>query len=92
MSIAVRFSPKSLTAAKYDEIVGKLAGTGEWPAQGLEYHVCFGSEGDLHVAEVWASQEQFAAFGERLMPILAASGIEMSAPPEIADVHNVIKG
>jgi hypothetical protein len=58
---------------------------------GLDYHVCFGSEGNLRVSEIWDSREQFAAFGERLMPILAASGIEFSGEPETFEVHNVIK-
>jgi hypothetical protein len=58
---------------------------------GLDYHVCFGSEGNLHVSEIWDSREQLAAFGERLMPILAAAGIEFSGEPEIFEAHNIIK-
>lgn len=60
-------------------------------AGGLEYHVCFGTEGNLRVSEIWDSREQLAAFGERLMPILADAGIEFSADPEILDVHNIVK-
>ena len=30
------------------------------------------------------------AFGERLMPILSAAGIEFSGEPEILPVHNVV--
>jgi hypothetical protein len=91
MSIAVRFSPVSLTAQTYDDTLGKIAAAGEWPPSGLEFHVCFGSGDNLRVAEVWSSPEQFAAFGERLMPILAAAGIELTGPPEISEVHNVIR-
>ena len=36
--------------------------------------------------------EQFEAFGERLMPILAAAGIQLASPPDIFEVHNVVKG
>jgi hypothetical protein len=31
------------------------------------------------------------AYGERLMPILADTGIELSGEPEIFEVHNLIK-
>jgi hypothetical protein len=47
----------------------------------------------LQVIEVWDSREQFEAFGERLrqLPALAELGIEFSAPPEILDVHRIVK-
>jgi len=92
MSIVVRFNPTSLTTEKYDETIRRLEEPGvEFPPDGLDYHVCFGSEGNLRVSEIWDSREQFAAFGERLMPILTASGIEFSGEPEIFEVHNIVK-
>ncbi|MDX6594869.1 MAG: hypothetical protein QOI72_251, partial [Solirubrobacterales bacterium] len=54
------------------------------------YHVCFGEEGSLRVSEIWDSQEQLDAFGERLMPILAEVGIEPGRP-ELMAIHNVVK-
>ncbi len=92
MSIVVRFSPVSLTAEKYDESLRRLEETEvKFPPDGLDYHVCFGSEGNLRVSEIWDSREQLEAFGERLMPLLADAGIEFSAEPEIFEVHNMIK-
>ena len=91
MSIVVRFNPTSLTAAKYDDTLPKIEEAGTFPPDGLDYHVCFGSEGNLRVSEIWDSREQFEAFGERLLPILAEAGIEFSGPPEIFEVHNIIK-
>jgi hypothetical protein len=91
MSIVVRFNPTSLTAEKYDATLRRLEGAGDFPPNGLDYHVCFGTAGDLRVSEIWDSQESFEAFGERLMPILADAGIEMSGPPEIFEVHNILK-
>ncbi len=91
MSIVVRFSPTSLTAAKYDGTMKQIEAAGTFPPDGLDYHVCFGSEGNLRVSEIWDSREQLAAFGERLMPILAAAGIEFSGEPEIFEAHNIIK-
>jgi hypothetical protein len=45
----------------------------------------------LRVSEIWDSQEQLQAYGERLMPILADAGIQMSGEPEVFEVHNLIK-
>ena len=91
MSIVVRFTPSSLTTEQYDETIRRLEAGGEWPPDGLDYHICFGTDGSLHVSEIWDSKEQFEAFGERLMPILADAGIEFSGPPEIFEIHNSIK-
>ncbi|MBA2360998.1 MAG: hypothetical protein H0V79_08720 [Actinobacteria bacterium] len=54
-------------------------------------HVCFGSDGNLRVSEIWDSREQFEAYGELLMPILADAGIEFSAEPEVFEVHSIVK-
>jgi hypothetical protein len=91
MTIVVRFQPASLTSEKYDESLRRLEEAGEFPPDGLDYHVCFGSEGNLRVSEIWDSREQLDAFGERLMPLLADAGIEFSGEPEIFEVHNIIK-
>ena len=92
MSIVVRFHPASLTAEKYDASTSKLEEAGvEFPPEGLDYHVCFGPEGNLRVSEIWDSREQFEAFGERLMPVLTEAGIEFSGEPEVYEVHNIEK-
>ena len=90
MSILIRFAPASLTAEQYDESVRRLQGNGPWPPDGLDYHVCFGSEGKLRVSEIWDSREQLDAFGERLMPVLAEVGIE-PGEPELMDIHSIVK-
>jgi hypothetical protein len=92
MSILARFNPTNLTTEKYDEANRRLEEAGLWPhPDGLEYHVCFGSEGNLRVSEIWDSREQLDAVGERLMPILADVGIEFSGDPEILEVHNIVR-
>ncbi len=90
MSILIRFTPASLTAEQYDETIRRLQGNGPWPPDGLEYHVCFGSEGSLRVSEIWDSREQLDAFGERLMPVLADVGIQ-PGEPELAEIHNIVR-
>jgi len=92
VSIVVRFTPAGLTAEQYDKTVRLLEEReGAWPPDGLDYHVCFGSDGNLLVSEIWDSQEQFEAFGARLTPILAETGIKASDPPQHFEVHNIMK-
>jgi hypothetical protein len=92
MSIVVRYHPASLTAEKYDASTRQMEEAGlEWPPEGLDYHVCFGSDGNLMVSEIWDSREQCEAFGERLMPLLAEAGIEMAGEPEFFEVHEITK-
>ena len=91
MSIVVRFNPTNVTSENYDESLKRLKEAGQWPPDGLDYHVLFGTEGNLRVSEIWDSREQLQAFGERLMPILADIGIEFSGEPEIFEVRNIVK-
>jgi len=92
MSILVRFTgTPTVTTEQYDETVRRLQESGDFPPDGLEYHVAFGSEGDFRVSEIWDSREQFEAFGERLMPLLTEVGIELAGEPEILDVYNIVK-
>ena len=90
MSVLIRFAPASLTAEQYDESVRRLEETGDFPPDGLDYHVCFGSEGSLRVSEIWDSREQLDAFGKRLMPVLADVGID-PGEPELMEIHNIVK-
>ena len=89
MSIVVRYQPKSLTAEKYDATTEQFEAAGlDWPPEGMDHHICFGTDGNLMVSEVWDSREQWEAFGERLMPVLAEAGIEMAGEPEVYEVHS----
>ena len=88
MSIVVRFHPVSMTAEQYDATTSKLEAAGvQWPPDGLDHHVCFGTKGNLMVSEIWDSREQWEAFSERVVPMLAAAGIEFSREPEVFEIH-----
>ena len=91
MSVLIRFAPASETTTdQYDETIRRLEGAGDFPPDGLEYHVCFLADGNLRVSEIWDSREQLDAFGERLMPLLAEMGID-PGEPEILEIHNIIR-
>ena len=89
MGIVVRYAPTNLTKQQYDETIQAVnAELGEDAPDGARLHVCFGEDGDLRVSEIWDSREQWEAFGERLMPILARMGVQPN-PPDVYEVHNI---
>jgi len=90
MSIVVRFTPASLTREQYDGTVRRMREEGTFPPDGMDYHVCFGEEGRLRVSEIWDSREQWQAFGEQLMPVLADAGI-VPGDPDVFEVHNIVR-
>jgi hypothetical protein len=91
-SVLARFTAASdVTTEQYDESVRRLEKSGDWMPDGLDYHVAFKSNGNLRVSEIWDSQMQLDAFGERLMPVLKDVGIELSGKPEVLEIHNIIK-
>jgi hypothetical protein len=81
----------SMTSEKYDETVKRLEKSGQWPPDGLSYHVAFSSGGSFRVSEIWDSREQFDTFGKRLMPILTDVGVELAGDPEMLEIHNIIQ-
>ena len=87
MAILVRFTPSGMTRDQYWGVGKKLEDAGHWPPQGLLAHVCFGSEGDLRVSEVWESREQQEQFAQALMPVLEEEGIGFAGEPEFLDVE-----
>jgi hypothetical protein len=92
LSILVRFEPASATTTEqYDETIRRLEQGGDFPPDGLEYHVCFYADGQLRVSEVWESRAQLEANFERLMPVLSEVGID-PGEPTILEVHNTIRG
>jgi hypothetical protein len=56
----------------------------------MDYHVAFTVNGDFRVSEIWDSRDEFEAFGEHLMPLLAEVGID-PGEPEVYEIHNIVK-
>ena len=90
MSIVVRHQPSGLTREQYDEVSSRMESAGNWPPDGMDMHVLFGTEGELRVSEIWDSEEEFRAFAERLMPVLDEVGIP-HGDPEVYEVHELAK-
>src|SRR5579862_3022705 len=92
VSILVRYAPvPSSTTEQYDEVVRLLGEAGVFPADGFDSHVAFRADGQLFVDEIWDSQEQFEAFGQRVMPLLADVALEHSGRPQLCEIHNIIR-
>jgi hypothetical protein len=91
MALGIYFSPASMSAAQYDDVIKRLDAAGAGKPAGRLYHACFGSGDKLQVFDVWESQQAFDKFGETLMPILQQVGLD-PGQPMIEQVHNLIPG
>ena len=89
MSYVVRFTPKSMSSSKYDEIIKRLDAAGAGKPKGRLFHVAFGDPNALRVSDIWETKENFEAFGAALMPILQEAGVDPGEPDWI-EVHNII--
>ena len=93
MPIVAVFQSSSLTQEKYEEAVRRLTGgkksrmesVADWPVEGLLAHAAGQGPSGFRVVDVWASEEAFQRFGEKLMPIMQAIGIE--GQPEVYPTH-----
>ena len=95
MAIVAVFQSPTLTQAKYEETVRRLSGgkprmvsAADWPVKGLLVHVAGQGPDGFRVVDVWESEEAFQRFGEKLMPILSAVGVE--GQPEVYPAHTLV--
>ncbi len=90
MSVVVRHQPEGLTRELYDEVSRRMEAAGNWPPDGLDMHVMFGSEGDLKVSEIWDSEDAFRDFLPRLESVLDEVGVRYSKA-EVFEAHSYQK-
>jgi hypothetical protein len=91
MALTIVFTPRNFTVAKYEEVLRRLTAAGMGAPSGRLYHTCFGPTDQLRVVDVWASKEQFEAFGAVLVPIMTSVGADVGVP-DIQLQHNSIIG
>lgn len=92
MAFIFTFTPdQPMSRQFYNAALARLAEAGAAEPPGRLYHVCYGSEDDLRVTDVWESRESFEHFGDTLMPILRELGVDVGAP-QISEVRNIIPG
>jgi hypothetical protein len=91
MALGIYFSPASMTAAQYDEVMARLVAAGAGQPEGRLYHTCFGTGDELQIFDIWESKETFEKFGLTLLPILGEVGLNPGRPT-VEPVHNLIPG
>ena len=91
MALGFYFAPQSFTPDQYDEVIRRLEAAGAGSPPGRSYHCAFSAGPNLHVFDVWDSQESFEKFGETLIPIMAEVGSD-PGEPQVAEVHNIVIG
>ena len=95
MAIVAVFQSPTLTQAKYEESVRQLANgrprlnsPADWPVPGLLAHVAGQCPSGFRVVDVWESEDAFRKFGEKLLPILQALGVD--GQPEVYPAHTFV--
>lgn len=95
VAIVAVFQSPTLTQEKYEESVRRLTGgrsglrsPADWPVPGLLAHVAGQGPKGFRVVDVWESGEAFQRFGQTLMPILQALGVD--GQPEIYPAHTFV--
>ena len=90
MALAFYFSPKPvMSAEQYNQCIASLKKAGAAHPSGRLYHAAFGTADSVAVFDVWTSQAAFEAFGQTLLPILQAMGID-PGQPAVMPIHNVV--
>ena len=95
MVIVAVFHSPTLTQAKYEETVRgvtngrpRMSSPADWPVPGLLAHIAGQGPHGFRVVDVWESEESFQKFGEKLMPVLKAAGVD--GQPEIYPAHTFV--
>ena len=95
MPIVAVFESPALTQAVYEETVKRLSGgkaqmtsPSDWPVSGLLVHAAGQGPNGFRVVDVWESEAAFQRFGEKLIPILKAVGVE--GEPEVYPAHTLV--
>jgi hypothetical protein len=89
ITLGIYFVHVGFTPEKYDEAIKKLEAAGAGSPKGRSNHFALESDGAIQVFDIWDSHEEFEAFGQTLVPILAELGVELTEP-SVATVYNSI--
>ncbi len=85
MTVAITLTT-NITKDQYDEIWSRIRAAQADHPRGRRSHVAFEQDGVMRVVDVWDSKEDFEAFGQTILPIIAQVGGQVT--PEIAPAHD----
>lgn len=93
MPVAAHFvnKPDLETRRRYEAAFERLDAQGARHPDGRLSHTSWIVGGELHVLDVWESQEKLDAyFTSTLGQLIADVGLELSRPPEMGDVVQIV--
>jgi hypothetical protein len=91
MAIIAYFRVPDMSPAQYDRIIDGLEAAGLGAPEGRRYHVAALADEGMTVLDVWDAEELLNRFAERLMPLVASTGVN-PPQPEVRPAHNFIAG
>lgn len=93
--MAVVLVHEGITQEQYEEAVRKLTdgqssmeSPADWPVEGLLAHIAGQGPSGFRVVDVWESEEAVQRFGDQLLPVLQAIGVQSS--PQIYPAHTYV--
>jgi hypothetical protein len=90
MAFGLYITGSGFTTERYDTTLAQIEEAGAGAPAGRTHHFALENDGEITVFDVWESMEQFEAFGETLLPILSAAGVELEKPMA-SRIHNTIQ-
>lgn len=90
MAVLVRYQPSSLDKEMYGKVNEAMQARGdEGPPGPLRIHVLFGEEPNLHVSEIWDSEDDWRKWYDgALKQGFAEAGLEVPEP-QVIQVHEL---
>lgn len=86
MAILAIFTGKGLTKKMYEDLRREVGWEREHPSGGILHASSFDEAGNIHVADIWESEEQMNAFVQnRLIPTMQ----KLNVPPPQAEVYPI---
>jgi hypothetical protein len=90
MRIAMYSHHPDLTLEMFDQIDRRIHEALGGEPKGMIHHSVIGAGQGVTVYEIWESEEEFQAFGQLLMPIIADFGLG-PGHPVISPVHRLVQ-
>jgi quinol monooxygenase YgiN len=75
MAVAVHITTQNMSKSDYERVIGDLKAAGVGEPEGRRFHAAYGDD-EVHVFEVWDSEEQFQAHNERFFATLQGAGVD----------------
>ncbi len=83
-------TPSSETRQQYEDTWKLLDERGARHPAGRRSHTAWLVGDQLHVTDVWDSEEQFEVFFQTLGPILNEVGMTLAGPPQLGEAIQVV--